>query len=301
MKKKSLLFFTLFFGFVFSQQITISFENGQGYNLGNINGQNGWTTPKRSGVPITSQIITDELASNGSQSLKILPENGVGPLANPTVGAFYNLTADIPITNFTISFDINITQINTTNYVFRLVNGQAVMSQLSFEKNGIVKLWDFTSGTNIEISTTFNWNINTWYRVKAIGTASGNIEYYLNNVLIATVKPGSMMSIKQLRFVHTNNGGSAYIDNIAINNEQLSVKESVAGTMTGTYPNPVSDYLYLKSGAAIVKAEIFDLTGKKIRGLWSGHTLDLRNLQSGIYLINITTKNEVYTQKIIKK
>ena len=42
----------------------ISFENTEGYTLGNINGQNNWSTPIDNNGFITNQVITDEISSD---------------------------------------------------------------------------------------------------------------------------------------------------------------------------------------------------------------------------------------------
>lgn len=65
-------------------------------------------------------------------------------------------------------------------------------------------------------------------------------------------------------------------------------------------PNPTSDYLNIK-GEKIEKIEIFDLSGKKVQAKVDGNRVDVRNLSSGSYLINIETKDGKRTEKFIKK
>lgn len=53
-----------------SQQ-TISFETSEGYALGDLNGQNGWTVTESSDGFITNQVITDEKSKDGNYSFKM--------------------------------------------------------------------------------------------------------------------------------------------------------------------------------------------------------------------------------------
>lgn len=62
-----LLFFLSFIGF--SQQ-TISFEENEGFSLGNLNNQNDWEVTEGSDGVLTNQVISNEHASDGSYSFK---------------------------------------------------------------------------------------------------------------------------------------------------------------------------------------------------------------------------------------
>ena len=65
----------------FAQQ-TISFEASEGYTAGNINGQQGWVTTNNGATPpvyLTSQLVSVEMASRGSNSFKITTDAAYGP------------------------------------------------------------------------------------------------------------------------------------------------------------------------------------------------------------------------------
>lgn len=71
------------------------------------------------------------------------------------------------------------------------------------------------------------------------------------------------------------------------------------------YPNPVKDELTIETSNKIEKIEVYDLMGRKVNYNNSpslGTTkLDCSNLESGVYLINIQTKEGKGTYKIIKE
>jgi len=66
-------------------------------------------------------------------------------------------------------------------------------------------------------------------------------------------------------------------------------------------PNPTSDYLFIKTKSKINNIEIYDLSGRKINADNDGNRVDVRNLESGNYIIKITTKDGVSSEKFIKK
>jgi len=71
------------------------------------------------------------------------------------------------------------------------------------------------------------------------------------------------------------------------------------------YPNPVIDNLFVNIGSSNnAKAIIYDLTGKEVYQVSleeNSNTLDLSQLQRGIYFLNIVGAQNSITQKIIKK
>jgi hypothetical protein len=68
------------------------------------------------------------------------------------------------------------------------------------------------------------------------------------------------------------------------------------------YPNPVVDYLYLKSDIAIEKVIVYDLTGRVIRQInQPANSIDLSDLSSGFYLLQVNTTEGASTQRFIKE
>lgn len=70
---------------------------------------------------------------------------------------------------------------------------------------------------------------------------------------------------------------------------------------TSIYPNPVSDVLNIKTKGEIKSVTVYDLSGRKINAPVTGHKVDLKNCQSGTYLIDIETSLGKSSQKFIKK
>lgn len=287
-------------------QQTISFESTDGFTTGNIHGQGTWISTPTGGVPpnVVSQLITEDKASHGSKSLKIVKETDYGWQNSPIIGAFNNLGIPLAYTNFTVSFDINISEMDGSVFGFQAVNTgeEKLVVRMDFNEVGAVKVLNTVSGVIMLDSSTAIWSPNTWYRFKVVGSAT-DIKYYLNNTLIYTGTAVSELPIDQLRFVHDNNEGSAYIDHIKINIENtLSTKEiNVKDVKLKIYPNPSTDFITIDSRNKIKNVEIYDIAGKKIQVKSDGNRVDIRNLSSGIYLLNVETEVQNFTEKFIKK
>lgn len=304
MKKYYSIAFLLLSACIFAQQ-TISFEFNEGFNVGDIHGQAGWISTPTGGVPanVTHQAISVDKASDGSSSLKIVKEATYGTQSDPIIGGFYNLPAPLAYNNFSVSFDINISQLNGSDFGFQGVNSvddQPVV-RLDFDKTGLFKILNTVSGIQDLISISSNWLPNIWYRVKVIGTAT-DVRYYLNNILIYTGAAASSVNIDQLRFVHNNALGSAYIDNIKVNSELLvlGIKDSRVTTKEiSVYPNPTTDFIHINSLSTIKSIEIYDESGKLIKTEKNNSRMDVKGLSAGVYMVNIKTEGRNFTEKVI--
>jgi choice-of-anchor B domain-containing protein len=78
--------------------------------------------------------------------------------------------------------------------------------------------------------------------------------------------------------------------------------ESESINRVNLYPNPTNDYLTIDLDESFFY-EIFDLQSKKVssESITKNNTIDVSGLNRGVYILKVTTNNEVYTQKIFKK
>ncbi|MBW8359520.1 MAG: T9SS type A sorting domain-containing protein [Weeksellaceae bacterium] len=81
----------------------------------------------------------------------------------------------------------------------------------------------------------------------------------------------------------------------------LSTSETVTEEFS-IYPNPVKDLLHFKTKERIVKAEVYDLSGRIVRSSGvSQNSVDLSELPKGNYLIRIHTKDQIIIKKLLKE
>jgi hypothetical protein len=71
------------------------------------------------------------------------------------------------------------------------------------------------------------------------------------------------------------------------------------------YPNPTSDILslYPETGVQILQTQIYDLQGKLVQNMEGNKTnIDVTTLNSGVYLLKITTPTHpIYRKFVVKK
>jgi len=81
----------------------------------------------------------------------------------------------------------------------------------------------------------------------------------------------------------------------------LTVKPVLLDRYVRVYPNPTTDFLHIVSNTA-QKATLFNTAGQKILETNNATALDVIDLPSGVYLLNLTnSQNQISTFKIIKK
>jgi Leucine-rich repeat (LRR) protein len=99
------------------------------------------------------------------------------------------------------------------------------------------------------------------------------------------------------------------IKNMAIDNGQnceVNSECSVTNTQDlytniNTYPNPVSDILYLDTNDHWTKAEIFDIAGRIMRTVsLNGQSIDVNGLESGTYFIRFKDRDKIGLVKFVK-
>lgn len=295
----------LFSAVSFAQQM-VSFEYLDGFHTGDIHGQGTWISTPTGDVPpnVLNQMVCADTATHGANSLKIVKENTYGTQSIPIIGAFDNLPVLLPYNSFTVSFDINMSQLNGSIFSFQGVSSadEKYIVRLDFDNTGTIKVLKTISGIPVMESASGNWLPNVWYPITIIGTPA-DIKYYLNGVLIYSGTAAESMDINQLRFVHDNADGSAYIDNIKVYNQALlSVAEKAMNKKAvEIYPNPSSDFIKIRSSGKLKSVEIYDAAGKKVQAGLENNRVDIKNLSPGTYLINIRDENGNFSEKFIKK
>ncbi len=82
----------------------------------------------------------------------------------------------------------------------------------------------------------------------------------------------------------------------------LGLSQNLETPKLTLYPNPVSNSLYLTSNQKIENVLIYNITGALVKSISNNpESIDVSNLNSGSYLVKVTTNEGSFTQKIIKK
>ncbi|MEM6516914.1 MAG: T9SS type A sorting domain-containing protein [Bacteroidota bacterium] len=306
MKKITLFLLSTFILAVCHSQQTFSFETSGGFTLGDINGQNGWvSTGDGNGGFVTGQVVSNEQASDGNNSLKTIVETAFPPQANPVVGGFYDFTAPVDYTTAIISFDAYITQQDASSSRFRFgVVGQDAMGDsfftyvIDFSPAGDIQVAN-AAGNLINIGT---WSINTWYNLRA-EVNNSDITFFIDDTQAGTSVLLNDFDFTAFRFVHDNNAGDGFIDNIRINDEELSVSAFSENELTYHYSTIDKIFSINSTIAQLNHVEIFDVLGRKsTEKKLSGNSdrIRLSQLNNGIYIATISSENGVQSFKFVK-
>lgn len=306
--KKLLLLSAFVLSSFFSNAQVISFEASEGFTLGTIYGQNGWTvTGDGSGGFVENQVISSELSTDGAYSLKIATESAFPGQSGPIVGGFYNLAVPITYPEFEVSFDINMSELGGANFAFVALAGTNLAARLEFDFEASLVAVDNVDGALAFAETTFGeWAPQVWYAVRMeFNTIDATIDYYVDNVLIYQGDFLNTTGITQIRFANDNWGGFAYIDNFQINEPTASVNDFFSQNIS-IYPNPASDIFNLSSATSTIEnITLTDLNGRTVKNInvnsLSSAEVNISDLTTGMYFVTVQTDNGSGSTKIIKK
>lgn len=268
MKKIYFASLTLATSFVLSQQ-TISFESNEGFEVGSIHHQNGWTVTEGSDGLITNQSITNETASNGNFSFKNSHEHDFNSQWFPIFGAALEFEQEYSNENFSISYDIKLTELMGADFEFTLFSKDEwdeyyPVAAVGMEYQGnmyIINNIDY----DYDMVEGVTWTTDEWYNIR-IEVNPDELKYFFNDELIYTGENYNSAGIAGFNMLHNNYGGSAYYDNFIIETgENLSLNDLNSNEFS-IFPNPVKESLNinLNGDESISNIEIFTITGHKI-------------------------------------
>lgn len=208
-------------------------------------------------------------------------------------------------TKTTVEYDVYITELDGSTFefgTFGIANTDEFMP---------VAIYSFNYTGNLEVVNSedydyekadFTWEANKWYKLKTVSNQSA-IEFYIDGNLVHTMPNFSKTNIVGVNFVHDNFGGSAYIDNIKINDELLAVND-LQKTNIKLYPNPVKDILKinLSDQEKIAEISIYNAAGQQLKTVSKQSEINVENLPKGIYMIDVKTDSDQRHQsKFIKQ
>ncbi|MFT3919260.1 T9SS type A sorting domain-containing protein [Cloacibacterium sp.] len=157
---------------------------------------------------------------------------------------------------------------------------------------------------------------NTWFTVSYYYNAdTGQVNWvtpegnFFTNIS-TTVVPSSYPTLFNMVYMPSANTQltTEYIsafDNYlveATNSTALSVDKPLneKDITLKIFPNPVSDFVNIKSKSKINTVQIFDISGKLILNS-NLSKIDIQTLKKGIYIVKVNTETGIFSEKIIKE
>jgi Secretion system C-terminal sorting domain len=282
---------------IFGQQ-KISFESSEGYNLGTVVGQKEWTV-KTDNVPNSNFKVVTGKASDGNNSVEVTS-------TNQYTENFSFLFKKIPEYNrLSVSADVKLEKLDSSDYYLLSLyynnNGNySWAGGFNFMFSG--KLY---ADSDVNFKDLGSWIPGQWYnlRIEIDHVTDKNVKYYLNNQLVHTSALGSkVVRANDLNFEFDNDGSGFIVDNIIIKDMDQMAVSDVSKSQTNVYPNPVSEFLNIRTDDKIKSVKIYDAAGNLVK-VENNHLsiINIASLPKGNYMVTIETDKGSETKKIIKK
>ena len=151
-------------------------------------------------------------------------------------------------------------------------------------------LFGWTNNSNFPNTSDYEYTINAgtiWFDCSTNPIYVGDVSIPTGNVQVR-VKAVDNSNFKSEELISDAPFGSTNINNIENN---ISI-----------YPNPTTNFITINA-ENITSVKIINITGKIISSYEvtdNSTTIDLSNIEKGIYFVKINTENSTYTKKIIK-
>ncbi|MAZ71970.1 MAG: hypothetical protein CMC70_02375 [Flavobacteriaceae bacterium] len=311
MKKIYILAAMLAFGFGATAQIDYE-EDFEFFNLGDVSPQHpNWRTWGQPAGPNENAQIVDTQAASGTQSLEINEEAapaGIDQImlvtGNPSSGTYslkFNMFVPAGREGY-FNMQGDLTPDGTT-WVQHLNGGNVYFNELNGSPGeGTV---DGTPGQ------TFTFPHDTWFAVDLVYDLDGETwNMYIDgtNVFDAPQEftfNQDFVSLAALDLYAPSANTLYYIDDmIHFNGDSttLSTEDFTAANFS-VYPNPVQDRLNIQSTNAVDAITVYDVLGKVVLSATPGivsPSIDMSNLTSGAYLVNVTINGSSKTVKVVK-
>lgn len=144
---------------------------------------------------------------------------------------------------------------------------------------------------------------NLIIEIRHTGSDSGSVSTHSVTSTNTTAGYGSLFSACWQGTTTVNNGNFSYIKINSV--DMLGVKSVEIGGEVSVYPNPVKDYLYIKSTAEVSELHVFNMVGQKVYSQKSNEKtpkLNVSSLPKGNYILQMTDKyGNASSTKFIKE
>jgi hypothetical protein len=102
----------------------------------------------------------------------------------------------------------------------------------------------------------------------------------------------------------TTNWTDVDVTTTFVNNEAacagLSIEDNAFGLGVSVYPNPTDNYLFIEGNKNPISISIYNLLGKKVISTKNTNRIDVKELSSGVYIINISDGISQTDRKFVK-
>ena len=173
-----------------------------------------------------------------------------------------------------------------------------VSSVAVFGENGVFSI-DTQGGTLQMNATLLPLNADdltyTWSLVNGTGSASLD-----NNGLLTAITDGTV----EVTATANDASGETGSATITISNQSLGLNEADISSLVKVYPNPVQNILFVEvTEVEVLEMVILDYSGRVMKSIANPYTksIDVTELNEGIYILKIHTENGLTSNRFIKQ
>ena len=307
MKKKiQILFFAVFAVFQVEGQIEkISFENSEGYVIGNINTQNQWVESSSQNTNYNSSKITNSRSSEGSNSLQFKYSSTDHGGFIPTSYVYKQLSNSYSKSRFSIDFYLSSTSAKNMHIGLFTSNGSLVADFFFSDFSNFIGVYNPEHGQWYSIG---NQPIlrNQWVKLAfEIDKVNKKVKYFVNGqqIYITANLVATEFSRLDIDFTDTSSL-NFFVDNIMHENLVAMSVDNDAKNQLQFYPNPTKDFISIKNDRTESFAyQIIDASGKIVKTgkAKTEERIDVRGLVKGNYVLQMEIESgEKLSLKLIK-
>ena len=178
----------------------------------------------------------------------------------------------------------------------------------------------FTGNVNTMIemfnnANSFNQDIGSWsvYNVRYMnlmlynsGLSTNNYDALLINWSQLNVRSNVTLGANLIYYCNGSDARQSLIDNHNWTIYDAGIDCSTAGVDDqnqldiSIYPNPTSDIVYIDGNYTQLKVVVYDILGKQVMKESITNSIDISQLEKGVYILQLSDGAKVTTQRIIK-
>lgn len=270
------------------------------------------TSGEQSTYPNTTEVLVVTTSGTAAEN-KLFIRNNAGEIS--LTGAAQEL--------FTLNFSNNAT-LGTFPLSNGYSNADSVNGSFAGDANGTAVSGSFSGSFNTSVDAYGTLNLNDF----GLGSYNGNVTRLKTELNISLVVAGifNIGTVSQTSYFYYDDTDGNLVFRTSTNvididafgtviNETIRLYEaldrttlSIASNSLSTnnvklFPNPVASNLNIKFSEemTVTSASIFDINGRSILTIKDNfETVNVSNLQSGLYIINIETSQGFITKRFIK-
>ncbi len=278
--------------FAFTANAQLIDDNFDFYTLGDISSQSlDWRTwSDVDGTPEDADVVDTQSASS-PQSMNISEGNDMLLLFGDQTSGVYTWQYDLYLEPGSTGFFGMMSESTTEFALAMYINEPTVGQTLFTEPGGNTQVGDaFDIPEETWVTMTWEMDLGAGTAIVSLdGTEVYNGDFYRNQ-------------LQSVDLWANDADTDFYMDNVLFVEGTLGVNDFNANVFS-VYPNPVKDVLNIESAAAVNSVVVYDVLGKVVLQAQPdaiSPKVDMSNLSSGAYMVQVTIGNASKTVKVIK-